>query len=207
MSRLHSATFNLLSDVQLLDDSAVTLDIDLLKVCEKVSSVTDHLEKSAAAVVVLVVSLEVLGESVDAIGKDRDLNLGRTGVALVGLVLVDDCLLFVFSDHGIFHLSFYFAQAQHTVGEKPLSLLSANRASVITSYYTTNLFSCKELLGNLTNYFLQSTECSVGGRRSLRALPSPNLSYPYLSLPILTYPNLWFHLGSIWVPLGFHFYR
>ena len=106
MSRLHSATFNLLSDVQLLDDRAVTLDIDLLQVCKKISSVTDHLEKSAAAVVVLVVSLEVLGESVDAIGKDRDLNLGRTGVALVGLVLVDDCLLFVFSDHGNFTFLF-----------------------------------------------------------------------------------------------------
>ena len=102
MTRLHSDTFDLLSDVQLLDDRAVTLDIYLLKVSEKVSSVTDHLEKSAAAVVVLMVSLEVLGKSVDAICEDRDLNLGRTCVALVGLVLVDDRLLNVFLEHGFF---------------------------------------------------------------------------------------------------------
>ena len=119
MTRLHSDTFDLLSDVQLLDDRAVTLDIYLLKVSEKVSSVTDHLEKSAAAVVVLVVSLEVLGKSVDAICEDRDLNLGRTCVALVGLVLVDDRLLNVFLEHGFFHLSYkYFAQAQPEAGEK-----------------------------------------------------------------------------------------
>ena len=101
----------LLAQVQLLDDRAVTLDIDLLQVAQKVSSVADHLQHTAAAVVVLVVSLEVLGESVDAMGKDRDLNLGRTGVALVGSVLRDDGLLFVLQ-HFLFHLSFYYAPAQ-----------------------------------------------------------------------------------------------
>ncbi len=102
MTRLHSATFNLLSDVQFLDDRAVTLDIDLLQICKKISSVTDHLKKSAAAVVVLVVSLEVLCEGVDAISEERDLNLGRTCVALVSLVLVDDRLFYVFLNHGFF---------------------------------------------------------------------------------------------------------
>ncbi len=100
-----SLRFYLLSEVQLLDDRAVTLDIDLLQICKEVSSVTDHLEKAATAVVVLVVDLEVLGESVDAMCEDRDLYLGRTGITLVHLVLLDDSLLFVFSDHFRFHLS------------------------------------------------------------------------------------------------------
>ena len=99
----------LLTQVQLLDDRAVTLDIDLLQVAKKVSSVADHLQHAAAAVVVLVVSLEVLGERVDAMGKDRDLNLRGAGVALVGGVLRNDSLLFVFQ-HGIFHLSFTMRQ-------------------------------------------------------------------------------------------------
>ena len=99
----------LLAQVQLLDDGTVTLDVYLLEVAEEVSSVTDHLQHAAAAVVILVVCLEVLGKSVDAMGKDRDLNLGRTGVALVHFVLLNNGLLFVFQ-HGLFHLSFTMRQ-------------------------------------------------------------------------------------------------
>ena len=112
----------LLAQVQLLDDRAVTLDIDLLQVAKKVSSVADHLQHAAAAVVVLMVGLQVLGEGVDAMSKDRDLNLGRTGVALVGSVLLNDCLLFVFQ-----HFVFTFLQllqlnlsiTQASAGEMP----------------------------------------------------------------------------------------
>ena len=95
----------LLAQVQLLDDGTVACDIGLLKVTEKVTSVTNHLQHAAAAVMVLVVSLEVLGESVDAMGKNRNLNLRGTGVTLVGRVLLNNGLLFVFQ-HGNFHLSF-----------------------------------------------------------------------------------------------------
>ena len=107
----------LLSDTQLCNDCTVALDINLLKVVKKVSSVTYHLLETAAAVVVVVVSLEVLGEVLDAVGKKRDLYLGRTGVALVGLVSVDNSLLFVL-DHDVFHLSKkYSAENTVPVGE------------------------------------------------------------------------------------------
>ena len=95
---------NLLSDVQLLDDSTVSLDVDLLEVAEKISSVTYHLKKTATAVEVLVVVLEVRVEVVDAVCEERDLNLGRACVALVSSVLLNNCLLFVFH-HDLFHLS------------------------------------------------------------------------------------------------------
>ena len=98
----------LLAQVQLLDDRAVTLDIDLLQVAKKVSSVADHLQHAAAAVVVLVVGLEVLGKSVDAMGKDRDLNLGRTGVTLVGSILLNNSLLFVLQQHDLFTFLIYY---------------------------------------------------------------------------------------------------
>ena len=91
----------LLAQIQLFDDGTVTLDVGFLKVTEKVSSVTDHFQHTAAAVVILVVRLQVLGQSVDAIGKDRDLNLRGSGVALMGGVLLDNGLLFVFQ-HGFF---------------------------------------------------------------------------------------------------------
>ena len=62
---------------------------------------TDHLEKSAAAVMILVVGLEMLGQVVDPVGKDRDLYLGGTGVTLVGGVLFDNAL-FDFCCHDVF---------------------------------------------------------------------------------------------------------
>ena len=107
--KLHSSLHNpqLLSEVQLVDDRAVTLDVGLLEVAEKVSSVADHLLKSATAVVVLVVVLEVFCKILDPVSKERDLYLGRTCVALMSSVLLNDCLLFVFHHHGIFHLSVF----------------------------------------------------------------------------------------------------
>ena len=100
---LHSGNFDLLSEVQLFDDRAVTLDIGLLQVAEKVSSVTDHLQKAATAVVILVISLEVLGQILDSVSQKRDLYLRRTCVAFVSLVLFDDSCLFCLCNHG-FHL-------------------------------------------------------------------------------------------------------
>ena len=92
---------NLLSDVQLLDDSSVSLDISLLEVAKKVSSVTNHLKKAATAVEVLVVVLEVRVEVVDAVCEKRDLNLGRACVAFVCCVLLNKSLLYVFL-HDVF---------------------------------------------------------------------------------------------------------
>ena len=43
--------------------------------------------------------LEVLGQLTDALGKDSDLDFGRTGVALVGGVVSDDLGLDFFGDH------------------------------------------------------------------------------------------------------------
>ena len=55
----------------------------------------DHLEQTAAAVVVLLVGLQMLGQAVDAVGQNGDLYLRGTGVTLVDGVLGNDCLLFL----------------------------------------------------------------------------------------------------------------
>ena len=110
MFRPHSSLRNrmrLLSDVQFRDDGTVALNVDLLQVVEQVSSVTDHLEQTSAAVVVLVVGLQVLGQVVDTVGQKCDLHLRRAGVTLVDGIGFDDRLLFVFQHHGFIHLSKY----------------------------------------------------------------------------------------------------
>ena len=89
----------LFADAELVDDRSVTIDVDFLEVVEKVSSLTDHLEQAATAVVVVLVRLEMLGQLRDAGSEDSDLNFGRTGVGLVKLVAVDYLLLQFFLDH------------------------------------------------------------------------------------------------------------
>ena len=44
-------------------------------------------------------NLQVRGELVDALGKDVDLDLGGTGVGLVGAVGLDDGGLLIFQHH------------------------------------------------------------------------------------------------------------
>ena len=97
----------LFSQTELADDCTITLNINLLEIVEEVSSVTDHLLKTAAAVVVLLVDFQMRGEVVDAGSEDRDLNLRRTRIAFVGCVLLNESELFVFL-HGSFHLSKFF---------------------------------------------------------------------------------------------------
>ena len=91
----------LLSDVQLLDDCTIAVDVNLLQITEEVASVTNHLQKTAAAVVVLHVGLQVLGQAVDAVGQNSDLNLRGTCVTLMDGILGNDCLLFGVC-HGFF---------------------------------------------------------------------------------------------------------
>ena len=94
---------------------------------------TDHLLKSATAVEVLLVGLEVRGEVVDAGGEESNLYLGGTRIAFVGCVLLNQSNLFVFL-HGCFHLSNIFLMrfTQQSAGEMSQSdLVSDNRAHVI----------------------------------------------------------------------------
>ena len=62
---------------------------------------TDHLEQTTVGMEVLGVLLHVLGQAVDAVGENSDLNFGGTGVALVGRVLSDDLVLFFLENHVI----------------------------------------------------------------------------------------------------------
>lgn len=108
----------LLSEPELIDDSTIAGDVLLLEVREKISSVTDHLQESAAAVVILRVVLEVLVEGVDAAGEDGDLYLGRAGVVLTELVFCDNLLLEFFLNHGFspFNNKYYTIPQSKAIG-------------------------------------------------------------------------------------------
>ena len=92
---------NLLTDAKLGDDGAVALDVVLRHIVQQTAALADHLEQAHTAVIVLLVHLQVLGELIDALGEDGDLDLRGAGVALMGLVLLDDRGLLILGDHGI----------------------------------------------------------------------------------------------------------
>src|ERR1700730_16431845 len=61
-----------------------------LDVVKKGTACGDHLQKTPTRMIVLHVGFEMSGEVIDAFRQDRDLNLGRAGVAgLVGIRLDD----------------------------------------------------------------------------------------------------------------------
>ena len=146
---LLAAPYRLSSQTQLADDCTVALNIVVLEIVEQVPSVTDHLLQTAAAVEVLLVELEVLGQSVDAGSQNRNLNLRRTGVALVGRVLRDNRLFFVFCHHGRYPSPFNKFMRRHSSrwvksrSKKGRQPVSGNRASVIQKYYITLSRFCK----------------------------------------------------------------
>ena len=148
--------FALLSQAELANDRAVTLDIVLLQVVQQTSSVTDHLLQTAAAVEILLVSLEVLGQVSDAVGQDSNLYFGRTCVALVSSVLLDDVVL-EFLLHGIFTFqkNIYLRFTQQSVGESAARQPRIRKpSSRIRQYYTTVFPLCKYFFKNFFTIFI-----------------------------------------------------
>ena len=89
----------LLTDTQLSDQGTVTVDVLLLQVSQHRTALTNHLQQTAARVVILLVYLQVLGQLLDAGGQDCNLNLRGTGVGSVGTVCLDNGSLVFLTDH------------------------------------------------------------------------------------------------------------
>jgi hypothetical protein len=66
----------LVTEPQFLNDLAVRLDIRPPQIVQQSATLAYHLQEAAATVVVFAVITEVIREIVDALGQDRDLNLG-----------------------------------------------------------------------------------------------------------------------------------
>ena len=127
--------FALLSQAELANDRAVTLDVVLLQVVQKTSSLTDHLLQTATAVEVLLVDFQVLGQVSDAVGQNSNLYFGGTSVALVSSVLRDDVVL-KFLLHGFFtfqKIFIYVSLSNRWVNQPLNGLVSENRAHAYDS--------------------------------------------------------------------------
>ena len=81
---------HLATNIVLLEQRLVSRLVPLLEVVEERTAGRDQLQEATTRMVVLHVGLEMVGEVVDAFRQDRDLNLGRAGVAGLGGIGLDD---------------------------------------------------------------------------------------------------------------------
>ena len=80
----------LLAKTQPADDLLVPIEVLPAQVIQQTAALADHPEQTLSRVVILGVGLEVLGQMLNASGEKSDLDLGGTGVPVVGLVALDD---------------------------------------------------------------------------------------------------------------------
>jgi hypothetical protein len=66
----------LAADAQAFDDFLVASLVLGFDVVEETAAQTDHLEQAAPGMIVFFMHLEVVGQSIDAFGEKRDLDLG-----------------------------------------------------------------------------------------------------------------------------------
>src|SRR3546814_6698043 len=75
---------------ELRDQVQIALTIGCPEIVQQRATLVDEHQQAAARMVVLRVGLEMLGEVADALGEDRHLHLGRTGVALGAAMFLDE---------------------------------------------------------------------------------------------------------------------
>ncbi len=76
-----------MTESQLRDDFTVSLNVRTLHVFQKASTAANHLEKAAAAVVILLVRVEMRPKVVDTRCENPNLDGGAPDVAVMELVL------------------------------------------------------------------------------------------------------------------------
>src|SRR6266513_5289449 len=79
----------LMAETQLFDELPIPFQVGALQVLEQAAALRHHPEQAALSVKVLGVHPEVIGEAVDPLGEQRDLDRGRPRVSLVPPVLPD----------------------------------------------------------------------------------------------------------------------
>ncbi len=81
------------AQAELLDDPPIALEVRAAEIVQQTTSLTDHLQKTPPAVMVLRVIAEMPRELFDPGGQERDLDRGRAVVVLPSPEPVDDLAL------------------------------------------------------------------------------------------------------------------
>src|SRR5207245_978782 len=77
----------LMAETQLVDELPIPFQVHALQVLQQAAALTDHSQEAALPVVVLGMRPEVIGQAVDPLGEQRDLDRGGARVPVVPPVL------------------------------------------------------------------------------------------------------------------------
>ena len=80
----------LLTQSEPLNHVAILIRIRALQVVEQLATLADHLEQASARMEILDMRLKMLRETVDTLGEEGDLNLGRASIGHRSLELFYD---------------------------------------------------------------------------------------------------------------------
>ncbi|GMQ93883.1 MAG: hypothetical protein BMS9Abin12_1363 [Acidimicrobiia bacterium] len=83
-----ASRFVLATQSQFCNQGSVTLHILFLEVPEQSPSFSDHHEQTSPAVMVFLVDLQMLGEMIDTLSQQRDLDLRRACVRGVRAIFI-----------------------------------------------------------------------------------------------------------------------
>src|SRR3990170_1715881 len=83
----------LLAQTEFFDQGAIALAVCFFEVVEQLAPLVHHLEQAHARMVILGVRLKMTPEFLDVRRQQRHLDFGRSGVALVGLIFLQDLRL------------------------------------------------------------------------------------------------------------------
>lgn len=77
------------SQSQLGDETSISLHILSAQIVEEATTLANHHQQATPAVVIVLVLTEMLGQMIDPLGEQGDLDFRRAGVTVVGPVLGD----------------------------------------------------------------------------------------------------------------------
>jgi hypothetical protein len=83
----------LFTQPELLNQSAIPVDIFLLKVIQKTSPLSHQLNQASAGVVVFGVNLKMVGQVTDPLAQNGHLNLSGAGIRVMQTKPVNDVTL------------------------------------------------------------------------------------------------------------------
>src|SRR5689334_15555875 len=83
------------AEAQSLDELLVLLRLGRLEIVEESATLVDELHEAAARCVIALVGREVLTQTIDTFGQERDLHFGGASVLRPAAVLRDDPAFFL----------------------------------------------------------------------------------------------------------------
>ena len=79
----------LLAQLELFGDRLVAVKVGILQVVQQTASLTNHHQQPTARPMIFDILLQMLGQVIDPLRQQRNLHVGRAGIALMELEVVD----------------------------------------------------------------------------------------------------------------------